>query len=334
MVASVSRRRKHRTARELLILVVCLALPATAEAATVSLNEGGDSLTYRAGGGEANDLTGGGFESATFSESSVPVAAGRGCTQIAVSAAECGGLAAVTTVDVRLRDLDDRARLSYFNVANTNVFGGRGVDDIAATGNRIVSLHGGAGNDRLVSDSVAGTANAYGGAGDDWLLIHGEPDGDAVGGEGDDTIVLRGNLPTAYGGGGHDDISFENPTTGLSVPTLNGDAGPDTLTVKIGGTEITTIRATIVGGAGDDQISVVALVPAGGGSTSSILAGAGDDTITSAIGDSQIDAGQGADVIDARGSGSDLISCGPGRDVVRADPTDTVLPDCERVTRA
>jgi Tol biopolymer transport system component len=60
---------------------------------------------------------------------------------------------------------------------------------------------------------------------------------------------------------------------------------------------------------------------------------AGADRIASGDGRDTITAGAGADSVDARDGEPDLISCGAGRDTVRADKSDRVAADCERVRR-
>ena len=59
----------------------------------------------------------------------------------------------------------------------------------------------------------------------------------------------------------------------------------------------------------------------------------GPDRITGGPGRDRLFGGDGNDAIDARDGTFDVIGCGPGRDTVRADRSDYVGVDCERVTR-
>ena len=59
----------------------------------------------------------------------------------------------------------------------------------------------------------------------------------------------------------------------------------------------------------------------------------GPDTLVGGTGADRLFAGAGNDTILARDRARDTIVCGSGRDLVRADPTDRVARDCERVIR-
>ena len=59
----------------------------------------------------------------------------------------------------------------------------------------------------------------------------------------------------------------------------------------------------------------------------------GPDTLVGGIGADRLFGGAGNDTILARDRARDTIACGSGRDLVRADPTDRVARDCERVIR-
>lgn len=62
--------------------------------------------------------------------------------------------------------------------------------------------------------------------------------------------------------------------------------------------------------------------------------GPGDDTLQGGLGVDTVRGDAGDDRILVRGGGRDLVTCGAGRDTVEADPSDSVAPDCERVSRA
>ena len=83
----------------------------------------------------------------------------------------------------------------------------------------------------------------------------------------------------------------------------------------------------VVAGPGDDSIT-------SGERDNVIDGGAGDDTIRlRGTGRNTVRAGAGNDVVHAEAPSRDTISCGTGHDVVYARAGDHVAHDCERVLR-
>ena len=102
-----------------------------------------------------------------------------------------------------------------------------------------------------------------------------------------------------------------NPISGTpSGETLGGTTAGDELR-GLGGND------RLDGRLGDDCLS-------GGGGHDRISGGSGADRLTGGRGDDRLSASRG---------GKDSIRCGAGTDVVRADSSDTVSRDCERVRR-
>lgn len=137
----------------------------------------------------------------------------------------------------------------------------------------------------------------YGGAGDD-RLEGGPLDDQVVGGPFDDTLG---------GGRGNDavrgDTGIDRITDLFGDNSLSGGAHED---VVIDGTG----ASQIAGGDHDDRLID------GGGTGDRLIGGTGDDRLSS------------------RDRHSDTIACGTGHDVAMVDRRDTVLADCEVVSRS
>nr|WP_011116776.1 calcium-binding protein [Ruegeria sp. PR1b]AAN05170.1 RB149 [Ruegeria sp. PR1b] len=192
------------------------------------------------------------------------------------------------------------------DVGSNTIFGGAGNDVIAI---------GGYNNDG--TDFAAGAAittatgdeggEAYGGAGNDYIL--GTDSGhDLVGmGAGEDTVLLGTGNSTVYAGADDaegDSVTVEAASTGNNE--IYTGAGEDTVT-GAGGDD------TIGAGADDDTVSAGAgddVVYAGAGDDS-VLAGTGADEVYGGAGDDTIDADAGADTIYG-GAGDDQVALGGG----------------------
>jgi Ca2+-binding RTX toxin-like protein len=127
----------------------------------------------------------------------------------------------------------------------------------------------------------------------------------AVGTPGDDVLVGTAGRDVLSGRGG-DDCLFGRS----GEDRLSGGSGADLLRGSSGSDRIN-------GDAGNDKLD---------GSN-------GNDTITPGAGKDKVTAGGGNDEITARDGARDTIDCGAGRDKVTADRSDSVLGNCERVTR-
>jgi hypothetical protein len=211
---------------------------------------------------------------------------------------------ALATVRIRVVEiaLPSSCGLSIFGTPLNNTLNGTvGADTILA----------GAGNDRVSGQQ--GNDCLFGEAGDDTL----------DGGSGDDLVRGGTGKDRLFGDSGKDDMqgaSGNDHVRGSSGnDKITGNAGNDYLS---GGSN----NDTITGGTGRDSII-------GDAGNDTLKGDSGNDSITDAKGRNTIDAGSGNDRVNAVNGSRDRISCGSGRDVVRADRTDRVSKNCERVIR-
>ena len=112
------------------------------------------------------------------------------------------------------------------------------------------------------------------------------------------------------------------PAAVLSPSPPSGGAKSATRTMRRG----TARRDTLRGTDGPDSLF-------GLGGRDVLYGLSGPDTLVGGTGVDRLFGGAGNDTILARDRARDTIACGSGRDVVRADPTDRVARDCERVIR-
>jgi Ca2+-binding RTX toxin-like protein len=296
-----------RTARlAVLVTLTALAVPAAANAGTVSTADG--TTTFRAAAGETNDVS---MDNQGVTDAGAPLSAGAGCSRVTLNTAAC---TFGSVFEAYLKDRDDRATIS--------------------TGVGAVTVSGGAGDDTVDADSTISRVTVTGDGGNDDLTVGGESGQSADGGAGNDTLHLHGYYgpSIATGGTGADTISFrESSDFNLAVPSLFGGSGDDTIVSQpIGG-------GSASGGDGSDLIVIDGQPPLSDpppyGSPVSgkftISGGNGNDTIAGGPDDDTIDAGAGRDFIDASGGGADAVTCGDGNDLVRYDAGDTVAADCE-----
>ncbi len=289
-------------------LVLGLALPATAGAATVTVSQGTPSeVTFQAAPGEANDVGVGDYfdpergRGLTVSDAGAALTADPVCITGPPVACPLG------PIFVHLGDRGDRASvISHFG--NVSVWGDDGDDDILASG-MFTAASGGAGNDH-VSVNSNGDAAAYGGSGSDELEAASTFIARAYGESGSDLIVHGISAQAILDGGSGSDAIIGLPRA-LSIVEAHGGTGADLLAIQPTGGSGRIANWTLTGDDGDDLIA----------------GGPGADTIGG---------GRGRDLIYAAGGGADTITCGTGYDVVRADTDDTIAADCEvrRITSA
>jgi serralysin len=174
------------------------------------------------------------------------------------------------------------------------MYGGDGIDSLTADTADV--LYGGVGNDSITFGADA-TANAYGGAGADYILATGAGNTSTAsysfiyGDEGDDTI-LSGTLGvgqlTAYGGSGNDLISGSDAT----FDVLYGGDGADTIYA------IGTGNDTIYGDSGADVLysaNSIGVVYGGEGNDTIYFGGTGTHLSTASSEVGVISGGDGAD---------------------------------------
>lgn len=227
------------------------------------------------------------------------------------------------------------------DLAHTLAYGGIG-DDRFESGDRLTevpdatvgyaTLHGGAGNDRMMVSDLDG-GSLYGGIGNDVITAYTSATGEGTsrifGGAGDDTLsgLRNGDI---RGGSGNDEIGLSSGATG------RGESGDDRITADslmgmdgdavliYGGSGNDTLRGwfendTIHGGDDNDQISETA-------GDNLLYGGAGNDTIEGGhIGADWILGGIGDDVLSDRryggsglSQGQDTIEGGEGNDSLTA----------------
>jgi Ca2+-binding RTX toxin-like protein len=311
----------------------------------------GDTLSYRASAGEANDLVvRGSYPGTVFHDAGATIRAGVGCAALADGGVECGsGLLpeeAPPRIEIRLRDRDrDRDRDDH---ATSEVEG-----PVAQE----IDMAGGPGSDTLHSGS--GTGNTHlvsGGRGNDHLITMTNNTGDAtfIGGPGDDVLEnLEGRHASFYAGRG-DDVVNVGPHGGISV--IRGGPGADLYSAGSFEDPSSVVRA-ILPGPGTDTFSAATAGPltidlvACGGCVENVIGSAGDDTILGNGAVNLLLGGEGNDLLNPRGGADrvagqdgddqielrdgrlDTASCGDGLDQVSADadPPDAVALDCEQV---
>jgi len=214
------------------------------------------------------------------------------------------------------------------------VFNGGDGNDVfignLATG--AMTLNGGAGDDSL-SGGLAGD-EIYGGSGNDFL--DGFSGSDTIYGEaGNDTLEGGAQADFLQGGDGNDDVDGEGSTGdsvggGFGDDTINGGNGNDLL-LDGGDADMTITPSAMTGGLGNDVLISVerALITGGpsanridisnflvpGFTTSTVLAGDGNDTILGSAANEVLRGDQGNDLI-IGGAGNDYLAGGSGADTL------------------
>src|SRR5829696_3120693 len=321
-------------------LLLVLALPATAGAATVSATSG--TLTYR-GGSAANDLTIGLDGGLYRVHDDRGVTAQAGCAQAGPRDATCPE-AGIGRIAVSGEGGDDALRVLTPSAPSVN--GGAG-DDTLAVGDGGARLSGSSGDDTIAggpgSESVNGgdgIDRIAGGGGPDRLngdqgtdQIDGGPGDDVLrGGDGDDTLVGGGETDRVEGGDDEDVLDG-----GLGPDVLDGGRGTDTAdygdrseTVIVDldgnpddgqvdeGDNVTNDVERIVGGAGPDRLTAITGrrtlignagddVLHGGRGADALQGGAGDDVLNGDISDDELDGGEGTDTADYTGRFDEVV---------------------------
>ena len=190
--------------------------------------------------------------------------------------------------------------ISNSGLISIDLMGGSGDDTIdltsAMTGNAIVMVDGGDGNDTITGS--AGGDSLAGGAGDD--LINGGAGNDTIeGNTGNDTVLASDGDDSVDGGDGNDSING-----GLGNDALNGDADNDTIDGAEG-------NDTITGGFGNDNLN-------GSFDDDSIEGGLGTDLLLGGNGNDTLDGGRDDDTLFGH-SGDDKLRGDHGNDSLNGD---------------
>jgi Ca2+-binding RTX toxin-like protein len=283
-----------------LAVVLGLALPATASAATLTVS--GGTLTFQAAPGESNDVDVHDLFDPVRGPGLTVTDGGAALTADASCDAGPPLLCPIGPIAMHLGDRDDQASVISIE-DDASVWGDDGDDDILASGLTTVAS-GGSGSDHLQVNSN-GNATANGGTGNDVIEAASSFRALAYGDSGSDIIIQGRAIQAILDGGSGSDAVIGLPRASGSVEAQGG-TGADLLAIQSTGGTGPIADWTLGGGDGDDLIA----------------GGPGADTISG---------GAGRDHIYAAGGGADTVRCGSGFDVVRADADDTVADDCESV---
>lgn len=249
-------------------------IAAPAQAATVG--EDGETLVFRGGSGEANNLTiasvPGNRNAVSFADGGASIVPGSTCTAQADGSVTCVG-APLAEVAVELGDGDDRLNAAGFADPTPQDFddvrliaeGGEGNDSI--TGADAGScLEGGPGDDALSSGAVRaqiGICLISGGEGND-VLTGNDLDDFLFGGPGEDRIEAAGGADLVGGQAGADTLLLgegrDRASGGPGDDEVLGEGGPDKLNdregndLTDGGTGNDLLRADFRAGEGSDEL--------------------------------------------------------------------------------
>jgi Ca2+-binding RTX toxin-like protein len=312
-------------------LAAAAALPAAAQAATISYD--GDTLVYTAGAGERNSL----YVGSEYNGPRVRISdSGAAIASVDARCEIPDGDVALCAMPARMRfvlaDGADSFATSDGSTLTLPIAVDGGDGDDALDGNPQLdapeTLLGGPGRDRL--RGFGGNDDLRGGAGDDRL----------EGGAGNDTVLgeegndeLTGDDQAAPGadlvdGGPGIDTMKEyveygtdiHPPANVSLDGIANDGRPgESDDVRSIERMTAYVSGAFVGSDADEEWQIWSNMNSG---TSTVSAGAGNDTITGEDAIEIIDGGPGNDVLEG-GLNSDTITGGPGQDRIFGDDTDT-----------
>jgi hypothetical protein len=214
----------------------------SASASTVAVD--GDAVVYKAGDGEANDLTvrddvGG----STFTDAGATIEPGAGCAALPSGAVACAPGPALLTVAVGDRADSVDADTNFF--VEIRVTGGIGDDTLhsGSASGRLHEVDGGSGDDTIATAvNLIGTQVDDGGPGDDSVWAQGGGFGNLTGGSGDDSLRYTqrspGQTPELMDGGSGTDLYWwEGPDPfddQFPARALAAGDGFDTLKIDLG----------------------------------------------------------------------------------------------------
>ncbi len=174
--------------------------------------------------------------------------------------------------------------------------GGHG-HDIIYGGDQHDTLYGGWGNDTLLGGT--GDDKLYGEWGDD-TLDGGYGNDTMHGGSGNNVFIPGQGNDKVYGGDNFDTVDYSTLTQGVNVQ-MNQTYGNGTVTGRGGPAKSDTLVSVekIIGGQGDDVMTLSATTEAAGGS--------GNDYFQSGSGANVINGGGGFDTVSYMGRGSGIV---------------------------
>lgn len=288
-----------------LAALALLAVPATAPAAKVSLdpggNEDGPTVEYEASPGEANklDVKTDGRSIEVSDPGASSITPGINCTAVNAKKVTCLNPERFPILTVYATLLDGDDTFDGDGSADNSVDGGPG-DDTLRGGSKRDFFDGGGGLDKM-----------FGGGDSDILR-----DGDASG---------AANSDTYDGGDGEDFAEYAGRTAPVVVDLAAGgpygEAGENdgfsSIENAIGGDGDDQIRGTdaknrLEGGKGDDVVE-------GRGGDDWLFGGAGDDTVSGGAGRDDLEGEDGDDTLrldNPAGQYDRTLSCGMDKDVV------------------
>jgi hypothetical protein len=312
-----------------LVTAAALAVPAAANAATITY-DGGGTLHYQAAAGETNLLS---LQKTDAGRLLIVEAYGIPLNDQSGGQCQAGydsyilDCAMPASVDADLGDGDDRGSVSFDFPASfhATIHGGEGKDRLDNANNQnSVTFDGGGGNDEITGGEAGDTILA--GAGND--KVNGRGGADQIdAGDGNDSLIGDGyNVDPAAdvidGGPGVDTIDTDwsdptDPAPPLVNVTLGGgaDDGRPGEADDVHGVEQLYVYSagTYVGADGPDDIQVRQV-----DKPSTLRGGGGDDSLDASDGADTLDGGPGNDVVDG-GFGDDHIVGGPGTDQIHGD---------------
>lgn len=202
-------------------------------------------------------------------------------------------------------------------LGNDTLFGSDGNDRVRGTkgddqidgGDGDDLLQGQDGNDTLWGQD--GTDTLQGSDGDD-QLAGGNLNDQLSGGEGNDLLYGGGGDDTLFGGDGDDSLEGQG-----GQDLLHGEAGNDRLN---GAPTLNGIMSTLVGGGGNDWLTLAGVMRGGGGDdllefAQRMSGGSGNDTLIGNFGPDYLNGGPGADVLDGDHGADTLLGRG-GNDIL------------------
>jgi Ca2+-binding RTX toxin-like protein len=229
---------------------------------------------------------------------------------------------------VRVSGGAELSRISN-SITQLKINGSSGNDTVVVgTGGEVsvpILFSGGSGDDTFDATIATGDVTLRGDAGSDTLL----------GGLGNDELLGGAQSDLLQGGGGNDNVRGQGSSSdsvggGTGDDTIDGGTGNDLL-MDGGDADITVTNNAMTGGLGDNVLVSVerALITGGAGAnridlsgflvegftTSTVLAGDGDDTLIGSAANEVFRGDQGNDLIIA-GGGNDYLAGGSGADTL------------------